>query len=43
MNSFDMQTHIEEFDDGYLAEQEYYKDMEKLDNAESSSYLDTKE
>lgn len=33
MNSFDMQVHIEEFNDSYLSEQEYYKDMEKLDNA----------
>lgn len=36
MNSFDMQIHIEEFDDSYIAEQEYYKDMEKLDNAFTS-------
>ena len=36
MNSFDIQNHIEEFEDDYLAEQEYYKDMEKLDNAFTS-------
>lgn len=29
MSSFDMQVHIEEFDNSYLTEQEYYKDMGK--------------
>lgn len=36
MSSFDMQVHIEEFDDSYLTEQECYKDIEKLDNAFTS-------
>lgn len=36
MSSFDMQVHIEEFDNSYLTEQEYYKDMEKLDDAFAS-------
>lgn len=36
MSSFDIQVHVEEFDDSYLTEQEYYKSIEKLDNAFTS-------
>jgi hypothetical protein len=36
MGSFDMQVHPEEINDDYLPEQEYYKNMEKLDNAFTS-------
>lgn len=36
MGSFDTQVHPEEINGDYLPEQEYYKDMEKLDNAFTS-------